>query len=111
MAISPGLETSVHRRKSPPSRRDLFLNRKSRDGVIVSRIVTKSGRKERLLLPFGKPPCDKRPSMAGGRQIKIVWPQGGDAGPVDRREHEAQSVRLLGMIEADRVAIVGWVWF
>jgi hypothetical protein len=40
-----------------------------------------------------------------------MWSQIRDAEADDRREHEGRSVRLFGMIEADRVAIVGWIWF
>src|SRR4249920_1970564 len=45
--------------ESPPSR-IRPVARTSLDWGIVSPIMTKSGRRERILLRFGKPPCDKR---------------------------------------------------
>jgi hypothetical protein len=72
--------------------------------------MTKSGRRERIFIRFGKPPCDK---------TTIIW----TAATTGRTPSAVNSpgTRQWGgtlvdgvealMIGADRVALVGWLWF
>src|SRR5712675_1778594 len=59
--------------ESPPSR-GRPVARTSLDWGIVSPIMTKSGRRERIFTRFGKPPCDKRtmlwPAATTGRTLR-----------------------------------------
>src|SRR5882757_4082159 len=54
--------TTLGPQESPPSRRRPVA-RTILDWGIVSPIMTKSGRRERIFIRFGKPPCDKRPML------------------------------------------------
>src|SRR3954465_2556404 len=54
----PPAANHIGPQESPPSRRRPVA-RTSLDWGIVSPIMTKSGRRERIFIRFGKPPCDK----------------------------------------------------
>src|SRR5258708_31959841 len=94
--------------ESPPSR-SRPVARTSLDWGIVSPIMTKSGRRERIFMRFGKPPCDKRPILQMAATTGRILQQSVSPGTRQR------GGTLIGMeavmIGADRVALVGWLWF